>query len=74
MAKPFFLLSTVEEFQNMVNKSADTRNKSLLPFKKKYKVQISAIDGLPLLDMKMICSPEGDIQFVIFRKRVQQLK
>ena len=75
----------LEYFQNMVNKSADnqrvqfttkiwTSDKSLLPFEKKEKFQISAADELPLLDMNMIWSPEGGMRFLIFRKRRQQLK
>ena len=69
----------------MENKSADnqhlqftakiwTSNKSLLPFERKDKVKISADDELTLLDMNMIWSLEGDMQFLIFRKREQQLK
>ena len=75
----------LEYFQNMVNKSADnqrvqfttkiwTSDKSLLPFEKKEKFQISAADELPLLGMNMIWSPEGGMRFLIFRKRRQQLK
>ena len=45
-----------------------------LPFCKKYKVQIVANYKFPFLDMKMSWSPEGDLQFGVFRKKGQKLK
>ena len=41
---------------------------------KKERVQIVTNDKFPSLDMKMIWSPEGDLQFVVFSKNGQQLK
>ena len=41
---------------------------------KEDKVQIVTNDELPFLEMKMSWSPEGDLQFSVFRKKVQQLK
>ena len=41
---------------------------------KEDRVQIVAKDEFPFLDMKMIWSLERDLQFGVFRKKVQQLK
>ena len=41
---------------------------------KKERVQIVTNDELPYLDMKMSWSPEGDLQFSVFRKLRQKLK
>ena len=41
---------------------------------KEYRVQIVAKDEFPFLDMKMSWSPEGELQFGVFRKKGQQLK
>ena len=38
------------------------------------RVQIVTNDEFPILDMKMSWSPEGDLQFGVFRKKGQQLK
>ena len=46
---------------------------SLTP-EKEDRVQIVTNNEFPFLDMKMIWSPEGDLQFGVFRKKVQQLK
>ena len=37
-------------------------------------VQAVTNEKLPFLDMKMSLSPEGDLQFSVFRKKGQQLK
>ena len=37
-----------------------------------FKVQIVTNDELTLLDMKMSCSPEGDLEFGVLRKNGQQ--
>ena len=49
------------------------RANSLTP-EKEDRVQIVTKDELPFLDMKMSWSPEGDLQFGVFRKKGQQLK
>ena len=41
---------------------------------KEDRVQIVTNDEFPSLDMKMSWSPEGDLQFGVFRKKGQQLK
>ena len=41
---------------------------------KEDRVQIVAKDEFPFLDMKMVWSPEGDLQFGVFIKKGQQLK
>ena len=40
----------------------------------KYRVNISAANGLHFLDINTSWSPEGDMKFGIFRKKVNQLK
>ena len=40
---------------------------------KEERVQIVTNNELPFLDMKMSWSPEGDLQFGVFRKKGQQL-
>ena len=44
------------------------------PTKKEDRVQVVAKDEFPFLDMKMSWSPEGGLQFGVFRKKGQQLK
>ena len=51
----------------------DRRSKPPTP-EKEDRVQIVAKDEFPFLDMKMSWSPEGELQFGVFRKKVQQLK
>ena len=41
---------------------------------KQEKVQIVMNNEFPFLDMKKSWSPEGDLQFGVFRKKGQQLK
>ena len=41
---------------------------------KEDRVQIVTKDEFPFLDMKMSWSPEGDLQFGVFRKKGQKLK
>ena len=41
---------------------------------KNERVQIVTNDKFPFLDMKMSWSPEGNLQFGVFRKNGQQLK
>ena len=41
---------------------------------KEERVQIVTNDKFPFLDMKMSWSPEGDLQFGVFSKKLQQLK
>ena len=45
-----------------------------LTLKKEDRVQVVAKDEFPFFDMKMSWSPEGDLQFGVFRKKGQQLK
>ena len=51
-----------------------TTEKNSPPLAKEDIVQITTDDKFPFLDMKMSWSPEGDLQFSVFRKRGQQLK
>ena len=44
------------------------------PTEKEDRVQVVAKDEFPFLDMKMSWSPEGGLQFGVFRKKGQQLK
>ena len=72
----------IEEFQQIVNKSVGnqhlnftaeiwtTEENSPTPAKEE-RVQIVTKDEFPFLDMKMSCSPEGDLQFIVFRKKGQ---
>ena len=73
------------EFQQIVNKVAGNQNLQFtieiwinddnLPHSaKKDRVQIVENDEFPSLDMKMSWSPEGGIQFGIFRKNGHKLK
>ena len=41
---------------------------------KEDQVQIATNDKSPFLDMKMSWSPEGDLQFGVFRKKGQKFK
>ena len=41
---------------------------------KEERVQIVTNDKFPFLDIKMSCSPEGDLSFVFFRKKGEQLE
>ena len=41
---------------------------------KEDRVQVVVKDETPFLDMKMSWSPEGDLQFGVFRNKGQQLK
>ena len=50
-----------------------TKKNSPTPAKRE-RVQIATNDEFPFPDMKMGWSPEGDLQFSVFRKRGQQLK
>ena len=75
----------LEHFQKMVNKAAGNQYlqftveiwtkevNSPTPVKKE-RFQILTNDKFPFLDMKMIWFPEEDLQFVVFRKKVEQLK
>ena len=75
----------MEEFQKMVDKAAGNQhlqftteiwiNKDNYPtHEKKDRVQIVKNDEFLYLDMKMSWSPEGDLQFEVFKKKGQQLK
>ena len=46
-----------------------TNDTDRTPSAKKDKVQIVANDEFPLLDIKMSCSPDGGLQFGVFRKK-----
>ena len=46
----------------------------LPPSAKKDKVKIMANDKLTFLDMKMIWSYNGDLEFLVYRKKRQQFK
>ena len=50
----------------------DRRSKLPTP-EKEDQVQVVEKDEFPFLDMKMSWSPEGDLQFGVFRKKGQQL-
>ena len=50
-----------------------TDTKLPLP-EKEDKVQVVTNDEVPFLDMKIIWSPERDLQFSVFRKMVKKLK
>ena len=50
-----------------------TEENSPIPVKEE-RVQIVTNDAFPFLDMKMSWCPEGDLQFIVFRKKGQQLK
>ena len=75
----------LEEFQKTLNKSEGnqhlqftveiwtTEENSPTPTKEEI-VQIVTNDEFPFLDMKMSCSPEGGLQFGVFRENGQQLK
>ena len=75
----------LEEFQQKVNKAAGnqhlhftaeiwmTEDNSPTPGKEE-RVQIVMNGEFPFLDMKMSWSPEGGLQFGVFRKNGQQLK
>ena len=74
----------LEDFQQTVNTTAGNQhlrftaeiwtNKANSPTpEKEDRVQIMTNDEFPFLDMKMSCSPEGDLQFGVFRKKGQQL-
>ena len=60
-----YLQFTVEIWTNEANSPTSA---------KEYRVQIVTNDELRFLDMKMSWSPEGDMQFGVFRKRGHQLK
>ena len=51
-----------------------TTDTNIPPSLNKEKVQIIINNKFPFLDMKMSCSPEGDLQFRLFGKNIQQLK
>ena len=75
----------VEELQQTVNKAAGNQHLQFtaeiwapevyppLPAKED-RVQIVTNDEIPFLDMKIIWSPEEDLKFRVFRKKVKQLK
>ena len=75
----------IEKFQQTVNTAAGNQHlkftaeiwtdgaNSPTP-KKEDRVQIVTNDELSFLDMKMSWSPEGDLQFGVFRNKGQQLK
>ena len=75
----------IEDFQKTVNKAAvnqhlqftaeiwTTEENSPTPAKEEI-FQIVTNNKFPLLDMKMIWSPEGDLKLGVFRKNGQQLK
>ena len=46
-----------------------TNDKNLNPYAKNDKVQVVTNYTLHLLDMKMSCPPEGDLQFGVFKKK-----
>ena len=50
-----------------------TKKNSPTPAKEEI-VQIVTNNKFPFLELKMIWSPEGDLQFSVFRKQGQQLK
>ena len=50
------------------------RKRTPLPLQRKNGFQIVTNDEFPFLDMKMSWSPEGDLQFGVFRKKGQKLK
>ena len=73
------------EFQKTVNKAAGNQHLQFTaeiwtpelnpPLSaKEERVQIATNDEFPFLDMKINWSPEGDLQFGVFRKKGQQLK
>ena len=75
----------LEEFQQTVNRAAGNQHLTFaaeiwtdganLPTpEKEYWVQIVTNDEFPFLYMKMIWSPEGGLQFGVFRKKGQQFK
>ena len=75
----------LEEFQQTVNTAAGNQHLQFtaeiwkdganLPTpENEDRFQIVTNDKFPFLDMKMIWSPEGDLQFGVFRKKGQQLK
>ena len=75
----------MEEFHQMVNKAEVNQhlqftaeiwtNEANSPTpEKEDRVQTVTNDELPFLDMKMSWSPEGDLQFGVFREKGQQLK
>ena len=50
-----------------------TKEENYLTPAKEDRVQIMMNDKLPFLDIKMSWSPEGDLEFGVFRKKGQQL-
>ena len=75
----------LEDFQQTVNKEAGnqhlqstveiwTTEKISSTLVNEERVQIVTNHGFPFLDMKMSWSPEGDLQFSVFRKKGHQLK
>ena len=70
----------IEEFQQTVNKAAGNQHlkftaevwtkeeNSPKPVKEEI-FEIVTNNEFPILDMKMSCYPEGDLQFGVFRKR-----
>ena len=75
----------LEEFQQTLNTAAGKqhlqftseiwKNEANFPTPaKEDRVQIVTNDEFPFLEMKMSWSPEGDLQFGVFRKKVHQLK
>ena len=75
----------LEEFQQIVNRAAGKQHLQLttdicmteenypLPVKED-RVQVVTNDEFPFLDIKMSWSPEGDLEFIVFRKKGQKLK
>ena len=70
------------EFQQTVDKAGGnqhlqftkeicTNDKNPPPSAKEDRVQIVTNDKFPFFDMKMSWSPEGDLQFGVFRKKAQ---
>ena len=79
------IIEWLNEFQHTVNKAADnqhfqftaeiwTNNKRLNPSDKKNIIQISAADRFTFMVMSMSWSPKGYLQFVISKKKGNQLK
>ena len=75
----------LDEFQQTVNKAAGNEhlqftteiwkpNKNPPPQAKEERVQTVTKDEFPFFDMKMKWTPEGELNFSVFRKLGQQLK
>ena len=75
----------LDEFQKTVDKAAGNQHLQFTaeiwkpdenppPQAKKERVQIATKDKFPFLDMEMRWTPEGELNFSVFRKAGQQLK